>query len=779
MTFLYVTADHIGGPGGGAIVTHHESEAMKTLGPCEVYGRERIENEPSVHTTSDPWKWDQQLYHHSLGNPRIAHFYSGTFSFTISKLKKLGCKVTYTAAAHDISLSKREHEKLGLPFDYPHLTDPELWKKYVGGYLAADVVICPSRHSESCMRSYGCKNIAVIPHGCELPEQTTSPPTGFVAGYLGAVGPDKGLIYLLQAWRKLNYNNATLVLAGQDSTSPFVQSLIRQYGGGTIQLKGWVENVSDFYNSISLYIQPSVCLLPGSPVYCKRGFVPVNELIENDLVLTNRGVYRRVVKPLRRSYIGEMVSVKATGFSESVVMTPGHRVLAIKRGLEQRSNMFQDRQTVYAKAMYIRSTEGIGARKIARRLGLNEYAVNGWINYGAVPHDGHSGALRSLKEDVSQNNPEWVRAGQVEKGDVLLFPRIKTVVPREHVHLPKKIVCSNTNRTKPLPDRLVLDADALRFFGYYVSEGCAASRAGALAFCFHSDEEEYVHAVQSFLQERLGLASRTTKTDGKNSVVVWVESVLLSRFLVKHFGRGAHNKTLPIWALLLPDEQLIPLIQGAWRGDGTVWKIDSGGRGTSYSTVSKQLAYQLFAALVRLGFMPKLQYSASHLEYTIHCNGNESLRFARKVLGFSPRSKQGTRGYRTYIDDNYYYMPVTEVSRIAYQGEVYNLEVEGDHCYCAPFVVHNSEGFGLEVLEAMAHSRPVVCSQGAGAVDIVGDGGLPFYVCDVNGLAGRINLYKESPTVAVKDGKAGREEAKKYTWDKIRAQYIKLWKSLL
>src|SRR5439155_1645283 len=68
--------------------------------------------------------------------------------------------------------------------------------------------------------------------------------------------------YLLQAWKRLNYKDAVLILAGRDSTSDWVAGLIREYGGGNIRLMGWVKDVADFYNSISVLVQPS----------CSEGF---------------------------------------------------------------------------------------------------------------------------------------------------------------------------------------------------------------------------------------------------------------------------------------------------------------------------------------------------------------------------------------------------------------------------------------------------------------------------------------------------------------------------
>jgi glycosyltransferase involved in cell wall biosynthesis len=224
---------------------------------------------------------------------KLAHFYAGCFTDTVRGLKENGVKVTYTAAAHDVEVSRREHEKFGIDFarSYPHLVEPDLWKRYLGGYLAADVVICPSQSSARVMRSFGCQSVVVIPHGVRPVGRLAPLPRQFTVGYLGSCGIDKGVIYLLQAWKRLAYKDALLILAGRDSTSPFVQQMVKEHGGRSVWLMGWVAKVEDFYNKISLYVQPSVtegfgievleAAAHGRNVVCSKGAGAV-DIIHNE-----------------------------------------------------------------------------------------------------------------------------------------------------------------------------------------------------------------------------------------------------------------------------------------------------------------------------------------------------------------------------------------------------------------------------------------------------------------------------------------------------------------
>lgn len=263
MTFLYLTADRIATETGGGLVTKHECDALKSLGPCHVISRAEIEasaRERGV-SISDPWGHDDIAETLVPDGVTLCHAYAGTFGKTIRKLKDAGAKVCYTIAAHDRHVSREEHELLGLLFPYPHLTDEPLWQRYIEGYRLADVIVCPGTVPAATVRAYGPefaeKRIEIIPHGCELPETVAPLPQTFVLGYCGVSGADKGLVYLLQAWKKLAYKDAMLVIAGAGSMSQFMCQLVDHFGGGNIHLAGWQTDMSRFYNGLSCFVAPS------------------------------------------------------------------------------------------------------------------------------------------------------------------------------------------------------------------------------------------------------------------------------------------------------------------------------------------------------------------------------------------------------------------------------------------------------------------------------------------------------------------------------------------
>jgi glycosyltransferase involved in cell wall biosynthesis len=248
--FLYITSDKIGSETGGGVVTKNELLSLRKMGDVIV-----LNPTPETDVFATERHILNELPKIDISKIKLAHFYSSTYPETVKYLKSKGIKISYTVAAHDNIESKKEFEILGIPYEFPHMTVPELFEKHNSSYKNADVVICPSSHSKIVMERIGCKNINVIPHGCEpLPSKPL--PKRFNVGYLGQIGPDKGVKYLLEAWALLNYKDCNLNLAG--AQTPWLLGMIRSLGKGNFNIMGYVKNIEDFYNACSIYVQPSV-----------------------------------------------------------------------------------------------------------------------------------------------------------------------------------------------------------------------------------------------------------------------------------------------------------------------------------------------------------------------------------------------------------------------------------------------------------------------------------------------------------------------------------------
>ena len=233
----------------------------------------------------NPFMWDYLAAYRVCRDADIALFEGAPYSITVRALKN--AKIIVHIAAHNLEKSVEEFHRLGMEYPFRHMTDPFLWSLYSDFIKRADLIITPSQMGANYIKrnpGVSCP-IEVIPYGADTPKEVKPVPEEFKVGYLGAVGPDKGVIYLLKAWAGLMYKDARLLIAGSNQL-PFEELLYRT----NYTKLGYVENISDFYNSCSVYVQPSVtegfgipCLeamAQARPVIVSEG-AGVSELVED------------------------------------------------------------------------------------------------------------------------------------------------------------------------------------------------------------------------------------------------------------------------------------------------------------------------------------------------------------------------------------------------------------------------------------------------------------------------------------------------------------------
>lgn len=275
MKGLYITTANISTRGGGDVVSLHESNALSKFcdGDMDIFTANVVPDE----VKSQPFLWDFTMSMKVKDKYDLAVFNGHPFHRTIGTVKYLNpdAKIVTCVPAHNLEHSIEEHHKLGIPYEqlYPHMIGG-LFYDYATQETLADAVVYPSKYSMDYLSkklSLKCRQL-VIPHGCNTPSEYPSYPSIPSFGYIGALGPDKGVTYLLQAMASLQYCNLTLYGKQTQGVDAKLRN-VSTYGG--------YDNLDEIMPKISVGVFPSAtegfnipaleCMSYGRPVIISEG----------------------------------------------------------------------------------------------------------------------------------------------------------------------------------------------------------------------------------------------------------------------------------------------------------------------------------------------------------------------------------------------------------------------------------------------------------------------------------------------------------------------------
>jgi len=118
--------------------------------------------------------------------------------------------------------------------------------------------------------------------------------------------------------------------------------------------------------------------------------------------------------------------------------------------------------------------------------------------------------------------------------------------------------------------------------------------------------------------------------------------------------------------------------------------------------------------------------------------------------------------------------------RIQLAGYVSQSELEILYSRASIFAFPSlDEGFGLPVLEAMAHGVPVVTSNASALAEVAGDAALLVDPFDLEELGCALNRLIRDPALRAKLSDAGRTHASYYTWDRAVTATYSIYQELL
>jgi Fe-S cluster assembly protein SufB len=341
----------------------------------------------------------------------------------------------------------------------------------------------------------------------------------------------------------------------------------------------------------------------------------VRDVAIHDLVLNEKGEEAQVAKIMRRPYRGELIEITPRSPGNRFHVTPEHPVLAIRR----------------------------------ERVALSKRPTGRWSD------------LDPRRVEVAV--PEFVPAGDLSPGDLLVFPINK--VERD--------------------DRSLSD-DFLRLLGYYVAEGCVTKFNGcdAAEWSLGDHEPELADEICALVERCIGKRPSRSHDAKRHGVYLVVYSRELCNLLEEHGGRYAHGKRFSKIVMDLPPHRQRLAADAYYLGDGSISREGTLTRVRAV-TVSRTLAFQLQEMLARRGIFAYMNIWPAQDERMK--DGRVIHHSTRYVLFYA----LNTRGRRTIRRDDYFLVPVRQIARQRYDGFVYNFETSTDpHSYLVKgFAVHN------------------------------------------------------------------------------------------
>ncbi|HEX7955523.1 MAG TPA: radical SAM protein, partial [Pyrinomonadaceae bacterium] len=397
--------------------------------------------------------------------------------------------------------------------------------------------------------------------------------------------------------------------------------------------------------------------------------------------VTASGALRRVRGVFKHHYRGRLAVLRPY-YLPALRCTPDHRVYATAdvnaapaptqaRHLTPEHFLAIPRRHGFSSAQTINVAQALGQHRVtyrvpwelsgASRKEIAEATARGETSREIGARLGKDASyVRHVRSKLARGRAQDVRTGaaSVERGTVRF--------PNEH---------------RPgVPVSLPLDEEVARLLGFYCAEGSVCGNktrpnSHVLNFSFAHAETALVGEVSSLLAERLRVkASRVRRPTTLAVAVNKSSAALLFQTLA---GGRSSEKRVPEVLFDAHRPVARAFLDAYVAGDGHCY---ANGK-VSATTVSRQLAYGVAWLALKLGHLPSI-YDAEVAEGGLIQNRPVRRAPHQYTVVWYERAPASRRVVET---EDFYLVPLREISYADYEGDVYNMEVEEEHNYLAGF----------------------------------------------------------------------------------------------
>lgn len=320
---------------------------------------------------------------------------------------------------------------------------------------------------------------------------------------------------------------------------------------------------------------------------------------------------------------------------------------------------------------------------------------------------------RSSCSHKTEFKKEWVRADNLSVGDYVFYPWHS--LPQQRIsHFDLADYCNNESRyliqndviycrtsKKTFARFIPINEDFLYFIGVCIGDGWTyLNDSGKIGVAFNSITTKDITSLakcENYLTS-LGMSVGRCKHKQKNLIQLYCYNKPFTYLVQSLIGKGVENKQIPDDLLYDNFSHMRALLSGLLASDGS---YDKESPRFSYDGINYNLICQIKMLCSYLHMYTSITsrkaYGTNKKSYKLRACGKTVQQFLQE---FSPFTVEKTNVHNyiqnVILDNEGYWVQITNIQKKHYCGKVYDLTVEHNHNYLVNnIVVHNSAGGGL------------------------------------------------------------------------------------
>ncbi len=401
------------------------------------------------------------------------------------------------------------------------------------------------------------------------------------------------------------------------------------------------DNCVEVLDNINIF-EVSVCIPPTQKIQCNPSEIEIKDINIGDLVLTHKGNYKSVIKKYVRKYDGKLITVKPRFTPDEFISTSNHPILVAEAGYCEKYKSWNESHRICSP------------------------------NCDRDDCD--------IKPEIF--NRKWIPAGKLSKENHLLaFPINKKILSDKEIlnNWNDDWVSIRNHKNGGLKKNQLLDKNFWRLVGYWLAEGSINKYKNQNHIYFYPGKHEIdnISDIKKLISKTTNRKYYSRDTLSNAHSIDYCDKAsynFFNQFKSKPYKYG--QKRIPRWVEDLPLEFQREMVIGYMLGD-------------KFTSVSKQMLKSIQRILLRFGVLVSMSKSNKRGRSDILgriINMQDSWRLniekisLRNLLGLDLIHSHKENHLEKW-DDNYVYIPIGDISSSEYNGNVMNLEIDGDNSY--------------------------------------------------------------------------------------------------